>query len=246
MSFFDIKADEINVKYGMYSLCDEREAARGSLQYILSDFADIKQSYFRLGFHLDEFIRCKYYEDFGYLTFKDFALENIPLDYSSINRCINVFNMTCQHADGIGGAKQMFMQDKYKDYSYSQLVEMVSMDDDQLKQVKPTMSVRQIRNIKNVLCDSSSVVPLAPTVLDVPEVKEKNCDVAIGKSIDDIIDDFIMCLENKNGGIIAFDSSTVGTNRYLSFNTQVKQYKVVFMISDTEELKKNSKPKQLA
>ena len=233
MSFFDIKADEINIKYGLYDLRDEREGARGSLQYILSDFADIKQSYFRLGFHLDEFIRCKYYEDFGYLTFKEFALDNIPLDYSSINRCINVYNMTYQSKDGSPGIKTMFMQDKFKDYSYSQLVEMVSMNDEQLKQVDSSMSVRQIRELKSN--KGNSTVAPAPQVSNIPEVKEKNCDVAIGKSIDDIINDFILCLENKNGGIIAFDSSTVGTNRYLSFNSQLKQYKVVFMISDIKE-----------
>ena len=224
--FFDIKEDEMNIKYGMYNLIEEREDARGSLKYILSDFADIKKTYFSLGFHLDEFIRCKYYEDFGYLTFKDFALENIPLDYSAVNRCINVFNMTCQR-DGL--LKKAFIKEEYKDYSYSQLVEMVSLDDMQRKQIKPTMSVRQIRNIKNGLCDSSSVHPVTPAV---PEVTQnQNCDVAIEDEFLTIeLVDMIKC--KYKGADIRQLSHTA---RCIWFEHAGKQYKIMLMISDIKE-----------
>lgn len=40
---------------------------------------------------------------------------------------------------------------KWKDYSYSQLCEMISMSDEDRKKVNPTMTVKQIRELKNTL-----------------------------------------------------------------------------------------------
>ena len=54
---------DLNVTYGMINFHPEREQARTSLKYILSDVNDIRKSYIRLGFHLHEFDRLKYYED---------------------------------------------------------------------------------------------------------------------------------------------------------------------------------------
>lgn len=236
MSFLDFKEKDIPVKYGMYNLCEEREAARGSLKYILSDFADIKRTYFTLGFHLDEFIRCEYYKDFGYLSFKDFAVENIPLDYSSVNRCINVFNMTCQRREdngGVGGVKTMFMKDEYKDYSYSQLVEMVSMNSSQRKQVNSSMSVRQIRDVKTNKYNSLSgaSVPVPPVPVEAPEEDDYDCDVAIDDDV--FIFDFVHMLRNKfrDGEV----KNLTFTKRSIWFQSKGKQYKFMFSISDVKE-----------
>lgn len=138
---------ELNVKYGMYSLCEEREMAWHSLGYIMNDFADIKKRYISLGFHLDEFQRCKYYEDFGYLTFVDFCAENIPLDKGSISRCISVYQ-TFSEYDKISSSRKMWVDEKYKDYSYSQLVEMLPLNFQVRELVPPDMSVAKIRNLK--------------------------------------------------------------------------------------------------
>ena len=146
--------NDLQVKYGMYSLCDEREQARGSLKYILSDVHDIKTGYFRLGFHLHEFKTCEYYKDFGYLTFEEFCENNLDMDKGAISRCINVFLMTTSQGEitysagykTIGCAGQM--SDKYKDYSYSQLCEMLPLDDEKRAKVSPDMTIKEIRELK--------------------------------------------------------------------------------------------------
>lgn len=151
--------NDINVKYGMIDFGPEREAAHASLKYIYTDMCDIKQSYFKLGFHLNEFKECKYYKDFGYATFDEFCEHNFYLDKSAISRCINVFLMTTSQCEeeyysGIirrGCASQM--SDKYKDYSYSQLCEMLPLDDKQRSQIKPDMTIKQIRDVKNKILD---------------------------------------------------------------------------------------------
>lgn len=139
--------DELKIKYGMYDLGVEREGARHSLKYILTDLTDIKQCYIRLGFHLIEFDRCKYYEDFGYLTFAEFCAENIPLDKSAISRCMAVCNNFCIKDTPFSSPK-MFIDSRYSEYNYSQLCEMVSLKDDERRKITPDMSVKQIREIK--------------------------------------------------------------------------------------------------
>lgn len=42
----------------------------------------------------------------------------------------------------------MWLDDKYKQYSYSQLREMLPMSEEKRKQVKPDMTIEQIREIK--------------------------------------------------------------------------------------------------
>lgn len=119
--------------------------ALGSYDFIARDLNDIKRSYFRLGFHLNEFDRCKYYQQFGYTCLSDFALHNWGLEPSFVSRCIAVFLFTAKYS---GALPTMFQEEKYQPYSYSQLVEMISMDEDTLRLCTPNYSVRELREIK--------------------------------------------------------------------------------------------------
>ena len=156
------KESDLEVKYGMIHFREEREMARSSLRYILHDMNDIRTSYIRLGFHLEEFRRCGYYYDFGYPTLEEFCGVNLGLGKSAISRCINVFKefSACEKE-----THKMWIDDRYKDYSYSQLCEMVSMDEEQRRQVTPDMTIKQIREVKkgNVL---QNVSPVATSHLD--------------------------------------------------------------------------------
>lgn len=119
--------------------------ALGSFDFIARDLNDIKRSYFRLGFHLNEFNCCKYYQQFGFSCLSDFALHNWGLEPSFVSRCIAVFLFTAQYS---GAIPTMFQEEKYQPYSYSQLVEMISMDEDTLRRCSPNYSVRELREIK--------------------------------------------------------------------------------------------------
>lgn len=122
----------------------------------------MRQHYFRLGFHLREFDKCKYYFCFGYSCLADFASVNLGMDASAVSRCISVFEKFCKWNDY---HPTMFMQEEYEDFSYSQLVEMVSIkDDDLLRRIKPDMSVREIREFKkrkNVSRENEDVSQIA-------------------------------------------------------------------------------------
>lgn len=169
------KESDLEVKYGMINFREERENARTSLKYILSDMNDIRTRYIWLGFHLEEFKRCEYYYDFGYPSMEEFCSANLGMDKSAVSRCINVYrefnasNITKYEAGIKLVGSKMDLDERYKDYSYSQLCEMVSMDDVQRKQVTPDMTIKQIREVKkgNVSQNVSPVATSQPVRFDV-------------------------------------------------------------------------------
>lgn len=141
---------DIEVKYGMYNLGPEREAARGSLKYILADMNDIRKSFIRLGFHLAEMLHNKYYEDFGYCTMEEFAEANLGMDKSNVYRYIRVYEQFAAVSkptfsnDLSSTPPKMFLDERWKDYSFSQLVEMCSMSDDQRRACNPGMTIKKL------------------------------------------------------------------------------------------------------
>ena len=144
------------------------ELALASYKYIAVDVRDIKTSYVRLGFHLFECRNNEYYRDFGFDSLADFADANFGLDKSALSRCLKVYERfsLCQN-----GSHKMFIDDRYKDYSYSQLCEMVSMDEGQLEGVKPSMTVKEIRSLKK---KPDSPVPELGKVATSQQVEEKH------------------------------------------------------------------------
>ena len=160
--------DSLNIIRGneIYIPIAEREFARASVKYIFTDLCDMQKSYIRLGFHLYEFKTNGYYEDFGYLTFESFCDNNIGMDKGSVSRCINVYLHFAKKENGkyIPG---MYIDDKYADYSYSQLCEMLPLSEDDLKHIRPDMTVKQIREYKKIKNGTFFKVPAG-----------KNCDVA--------------------------------------------------------------------
>ncbi len=170
------KESDLNIVYGMYNLREESEFARASVKYIYTDLNAIQTNYFRLGFHLSEFESMEYYKDFGYLTFSEFVEANLSMDKSAASRCINVFREFCQKEYDCTGClkrRSNHIDDKYEDYSYSQLCEMLPMSEDARKKVTPAMSVKQIREIKKVKNVSREKENVSQVATSQPEEKPK-------------------------------------------------------------------------
>ena len=163
------KESDLKIKYGIINYGPERELARTSLKYILTDMNDIRHTYIRLGFHLNEFERMSYYKDFGYSSLVEFCDANLGFDKSAVSRCISVFKEFAVRDEH--GVYKMWLNDQYSNFSYSQLCEMVSMKEEQRKLVKPEMTIKQIRELKkkNVSQkndDVSQVATSQPNFLD--------------------------------------------------------------------------------
>lgn len=162
--------------YGTMEVKETRELAKVSFEYIDRDIADIERSFVRLGFHLAECEDMKYYEDFGFDNFYEFVKENWHKEKTAVSRHINIIKRFSQKPDGV--LYSMFLEDKYNDYSYSQLSEMLQMNNEQIAQIKPEMTVTAIRELKRSWKE-----------------KNKSCDVATGKKCR-IDSNYICCIEN--------------------------------------------------
>lgn len=158
---------QLVIKYGDHRLIrPEREEAKGSFKYILEDMDDIRKSFIRLGFHLAEMKRMRYYEDFGYQTLEGFAAVNLGMDKSNVYRYIRVYeNFAAPVERSFDGAlcsvpSKFVLGDRWKDYSYSQLAEMCNMLPDERMVCKPDMTVKQLRELKKALTHSMRAVDM--------------------------------------------------------------------------------------
>lgn len=153
--------------YGMFNLREERELARASFEYIDRDIIDVRTNFIRLGFHLAECKNMKYYEDFGFENFYEFVEKNWGKDKTATSRHINIFMKFSAVSEEHSNNHKMWLDEKYEDYSYSQLSEMLQMNKEQMKQITPDMTVKEIRELKKSWKE-----------------KDKSCDVATKCSYD--------------------------------------------------------------
>lgn len=135
-----------NVVYGLMNYGNDTisDGAKGSFEYIRQDIADIKKRYIALGFHLSEFDKNEYFKEYGYSNLDDFVLANFNIDKKALSRILSVYYK-------FSAPYKIYVSEKYSEYSYSQLCEMVSLKDDELKSVTPQMTVRDIRDYKKSL-----------------------------------------------------------------------------------------------
>ena len=159
------KDSDIDVVLGDFTFDgDPRAEAYGSLKYLYTDLTDIRKYYIRLGFHLQEFKMHEYYKDFGYLTLEEFCDVNLGLDKGAVSRCINVYlQFNASHDVKVGaGCKSigcaMDLSERWDNYSYTQLCEMLPLSEEDRKKVTPDMTVRQIRELKKNLKNGSALV----------------------------------------------------------------------------------------
>lgn len=106
-----------------------------------------------IGFLLWEVKQYHYYEASGYQDVYDYAEKELNFKKSSTKNFIAVAETFGNKYYGKfnGGyciLPTMNLQPQYKDFKYSQLVEMLSMSDSKRKQVTPDMTIKQIREIK--------------------------------------------------------------------------------------------------
>ena len=143
------------------------EEAINSLLGLREDTSDIKKYYIYLGRHLSIFkekrLYCKLYycdgEDEFYRCIKD----NIGLEKTAISRCISVYK---RFADPDG-----LLKEEYSSYNYSQLVEMVSMDEPNV--ITPDMTIKQIREKKKELKFSENAAAIKGEKIATSQTKDK-------------------------------------------------------------------------
>lgn len=113
-----------------------------SRRYIKNDMEDLTGNFLKLGFDLYVVKKYEYYKAGGYKSVAEFAETEFGIKKST---CFNLINCMTAYSEN---HCSMDLDDRYKGYGYSQLVEMLSLPDYGKGVVTPDMSVAKIREVK--------------------------------------------------------------------------------------------------
>lgn len=109
---------------------------------IKSDMTNVARQCVSIGFHLKAARNRELYKDAGYETLWEYAADQFGLSMSSASRYI-----TINDRFSVGGNTPMLMEE-YRNFSKSQLQEMISLSPEQAKKVTEKTTVKQIREMK--------------------------------------------------------------------------------------------------
>ncbi len=113
---------------------------------IRKEIVNIAGSFLYIGFLLWECQTQKIYLERGYKNIYEYALSELGFKKSSTYNFINV----CLRFSEYSGASPSYrLSLTYSKYSYSQLVELLSLTDEKISSVTPDMTVKEIKQMKN-------------------------------------------------------------------------------------------------
>ena len=115
---------------------------RDSVEIIREELLKTKKSFIKIGWYLKHIQKCNLYSEDGYQNIYDFAFDKFNLTQPTATR----FMQVCEEFSKDHDSPEL--DDKYADYSVSQLFEMLPMTEEQKEKVTPATTVRQMRQIK--------------------------------------------------------------------------------------------------
>lgn len=127
---------------------------------------NVTSNFLEIGFRLYECERYKYYAEAGYDSVCDYALSELGFKKSSTRNFIRVYERFCDHdivkkalrseKYGVSCGNYIILQ-QYKNFSYSQLTELLSLSDPQIEAIAPTSedTVEDIRKKKRGLNEAA-------------------------------------------------------------------------------------------
>lgn len=109
--------------------------------FIRSNLQSAVRSVIATGFYLKHIRDSELYLEAGYKNVNEYAMDRFGLSASATSRYIT------RNTRFSRGGNSPLIDDRFKDFSKSQLQEMLGMSDEQLEQVTPDMTVREIRSM---------------------------------------------------------------------------------------------------
>ena len=110
---------------------------------IRADLANMQRSFIDIGCQLMQVRDRELYKDGGYDSVWAFAEQEFGIQRSTASRWMKM----CQKFSVDGSSP--VLKDEYKDFGKSQLQEMLYLEDEQLEEVTPGMTVKEIRELRS-------------------------------------------------------------------------------------------------
>lgn len=143
--------------------CDHLNGNMGVTQKIKRAMEETAKQFVYIGFLLWEVKEYQYYYENGYGSVYEYAEAELGFKRSSTKNFIAICEQFCRKSEY--KLPTMFLDERWNDYSYSQLTEMLSMSAAKREQATPSMTVKQIRELKKLPEDPKQIST------DVPETQ---------------------------------------------------------------------------
>lgn len=125
---------------------------KSKLETYCSSLADelnsVSMSYIKVGFYLYKMKQDINFADIGYKDVYEFASEHFGLGSTSVKNMIGVVGKFCEEPDKYGYPA---LKEEFKDFKYTQLVELVPVSNEQLAIFTKDMTIKEIRESKKQL-----------------------------------------------------------------------------------------------
>lgn len=155
----------------MEMTCNHLTGDRGVTAKIKEAMQEAAKQFVYIGFLLWEVKEYRYYYELNYESVYDYAENELGFKRSSTKNFIAICETFCRRDQSYKELPTMFLEDRWSDYQYSQLTEMLAMSPAQRQETKPSMTVRQLRDIKK-----------APAIIDAdPEIDFETLDKIIAR-----------------------------------------------------------------
>lgn len=132
--------------------------------FIRSNLQSAVRSVIATGFYLKHIRDNELYLEAGYKNVNEYAMDRFGLSASATSRYIT------RNTRFSRGGNSPLIDDRFKDFSKSQLQEMLGMSDEQLEQVTPDMTVREIRSMARPKEVPYIEIPRQTELKDIPGV----------------------------------------------------------------------------
>ena len=141
-------------------------------------FTKASEAYVLIACNLWQINRSEYFRIDSYKTIADFALEKYDMKKSTVHNYIKVVEKFGEIVDG----KAIGLKEQFKDFKCSQLVNMLTFTPEQIEQVDPSWSVRDIIAFGK-----------APLFLDTTDDEDEPTDTEgeASEFTEDSVDDFL-------------------------------------------------------
>lgn len=127
---------------------DHLSGERGVTQKIKGAMKDAARQFVYIGFLLWEVKQYEYFYEGNYSSVYEYAEAELGFKRSSTKNFIAICENFCRKSENFKGLPTMHLDDRWSDFQYSQLTEMLSMSPGQRAKATPDMTVKQLRQLK--------------------------------------------------------------------------------------------------
>lgn len=139
--------DDESIKKGLWD--DHRNISLTEAENIIkSNLNGCARNFVAIGFYLKDIRDNETYRKGGYESIWDFAQDKLQMAKSTVSRF-----MAINDRFSVNGNTPVLM-DKYLDYGSGKLQEMLTMTDEEIANINPETTVKEIREIKKNRCDA--------------------------------------------------------------------------------------------